>query len=180
MQAQAEDPRELIATCEEGLQMELTPAQEGDGWQVRIYRKSSDGINRMVDQWMCRETEQRDARQIAEYILSGTAEHRLNDQGVEGLIPLAAHHINEYHEKQAYGGPEEGGWYFNAGIYIRCLGTYATKQEADERALMLQDYIQELNSGAWPLTSVLSAGLRRILVEPHPGRDYPSCRPHYE
>ena len=180
MQTQAEDTGQLIPTSEEGLQMELTPAQEGAGWQVRIYRKSTDGNNRLVDQWLSSEIEQRDAQQIAEYILSGTAEYRLNDERVEGLIPLAAHHVNEYHEKQGYGGPEEGGWYFNAGIYIRCLGAYATKQEADERALMLQDYIDELNSGAPPLTSVLSAGLRRIFVEPHAGRDYPSCRPHYE
>lgn len=165
----------------EGLRLEITAApHEKDSWQVEVFRRRQDGGEAVVDRWTCPEGDLQDARLQAGYILSHTLDYRLNDSGVEGLIPLAHHHVNEYHEKQVYGGPEEGGWYFQAGLFIRCLGIHWTLQAAQEQAAALQEYLGKVNEGARELSSVISTGRRRIVVEPHPGEDYPSQRPQYE
>lgn len=164
----------------DGLELRISAASAGGRWQVEVLRRRADGGESIIDRWLCQEEELEDARRQADCILSYTQEYRLNDDGLEGMIPLAHHHVNEYHEKRAYGGPEEGGWYFSAGLFIRCLGIHGTRQEAQAQAAELQDYVDAANEGAREITSVISTGRRRIRVEPHPGRDYPEENPQYE
>lgn len=84
--------------------------------------------------------------------------------------------INVYLVRRCYGGPEEGGWWFDAGELLRTVVVAAA--DAGERAKALE--AEYSNDGRRPLFSVLSTGEYRVSVDDKPGRDWPVERPHYE
>lgn len=91
------------------------------------------------------------------------------------------HYVNEYELNRGYGGPEEGGWWFDTGRFVRCHGVFKSLDDARRLAGLLRDgEIAEKRAGCYPPGSVLCAGWPEVLVEDHPGRDYPRRRPHYE
>jgi hypothetical protein len=87
--------------------------------------------------------------------------------------------VNIYLIDRAYGGPEEGGWYYECG------------QAIDSREV-LEDDLREVKGNAelWcieenknrrsDIGSVLSEGKYVVCIDDEPGKDYPSERPHYE
>ena len=86
--------------------------------------------------------------------------------------------VNVYEIDRCYGGPEEGGWWFDAGYAkeTRAVGTLDEARAAYRNLL-----------AAWPdedgpgVSSVIySGGNYNVCVERHPARDYPEARPHYE
>jgi len=106
------------------------------------------------------------------------------------------YYVNIYDVGQAYGGPEEGGWWYATGEFIETVGTAATR----EAAMALRDTIEErqtayrmglgqhdgvdangdgddsylMRGGRW------GEGTLKAWVEEHPGRSFPTERPHYE
>ncbi len=38
--------------------------------------------------------------------------------------------VNEYETDRCFGGPEEGGWWFDTGRFIRCRGIYTERGDA--------------------------------------------------
>lgn len=99
------------------------------------------------------------------------------------------YYVNRYIVNRAYGGPEEGGWWYEYGIfdYTCPEGLYRTGDE--DAALMLRDRLQEATDqvqdkmpGAfkYDLSSACCQGRVVWIVQTHPGRDYPSERPVYE
>ena len=89
-------------------------------------------------------------------------------------------HVNEYETDQAPGGPQEGGWWYPRGRFVRRHGAVATLEEAEALRSDLEEYVREANAGRPPLSSVRSRGRLAVLVEEHEGRDYPQGRPGYE
>jgi len=83
--------------------------------------------------------------------------------------------VNVYEIGRSYGGPEEGGWWYDTGEPARSL-RYST-HEAAEAALPGWRL-------AYPSTgasmSVLGGEDYRVVVEPHEAEPYPTERPHYE
>ena len=76
------------------------------------------------------------------------------------------YHLNEYRTCQSYGGPEEGGWWFETGEFVQCHGIFASQETAS-------DSRDKVESGG-------EVDLRNpIFVEPDPGADYPQERPYY-
>ena len=94
--------------------------------------------------------------------------------------PEGPFHLNEYVANRAYGGPEEGGWWYDTGRFVACHGTYATVDDAaaarDAKANRLTDRRQGLHDPS----SVLCTGWPVLYIEPHPGADFPASRPRYE
>lgn len=119
------------------------------------------------------------------------------------------YYINVYDVGQAYGGPEEGGWWYATGEFIKTIGTAATLEEA----IAIQDAYEACKAwavnGATKLKrqtayrmghgqhdgvdangdgddSYLMRGGRwgegslKASIEEHPGRDYPTERPRYD
>ena len=41
-------------------------------------------------------------------------------------------YVNEYETNRAYGGPEEGGWWYDYGIFMTCRGVFDNAKEARE------------------------------------------------
>jgi hypothetical protein len=85
-------------------------------------------------------------------------------------------YINIYLVNKQYGGPEEGGWYFDYGTFIN--GTSVRQGDAER----MKEFAERLynNEGRPEISSVLSKGRYQVVIEDHLGEDWPKERPHYE
>ena len=90
------------------------------------------------------------------------------------------YHLNEYSTNRVYGGPEEGGWWYDCGRYLRCHGVF-TEEALARQALsgLLQAYLPSRQAGLAKPDSVACTGYPVLRVEAHEGRDYPATAPCY-
>lgn len=94
-------------------------------------------------------------------------------------------YLNEYEVSREYGGPEEGGWWYNLRIPT---GTsypmpYATTfEEACEAAhpLDADAWLANKRDNPRGIYSVIGGRDLEWNVEQHPPRQQPMTRPHYE
>ena len=87
--------------------------------------------------------------------------------------------VNVYFVDRHYGGPEEGGWWYNTGRAIKSI--QVTEGTLEEVMNACEDFIAEQNKDhPYPISSVLSTGRYMVQVEDEPAADYPKEIPHYE
>ena len=83
---------------------------------------------------------------------------------------------------RAYGGPEEGGWWYSTGELVRIIRTFKDEERAAAYATRMNRLLNAtINKGRREISSVLSDG--RYYAEVHESiapRHYPEHRPHYE
>jgi hypothetical protein len=85
-------------------------------------------------------------------------------------------YVSVYEVYRRYGGPEEGGWYYDEG-YLVYESSFASAEDAVTEAEWLRTAYPE--TGRY--TSVAySGGDYRVRVSRTPGNDYPAERPRYE
>lgn len=85
-------------------------------------------------------------------------------------------HVSVYEVYRRYGGPEEGGWYYDEGYLV-----YADAYASAEAAVAEAERLREVYPETGRYTSVAySGGDYRIRVSTTPGNDYPAERPRYE
>jgi len=112
--------------------------------------------------------------------------------------------VNVYDQNEAYGGPEEGGWYYTQGRFLEGVPASSPQQaeeirerlkakysgENDSRrpagSIMLHDPHTEIPDD-WEPTSqaddeshVYYEGKIVVRIEDRPGKDFPEERPYYE
>jgi hypothetical protein len=92
--------------------------------------------------------------------------------------------VNLYFVDRAFGGREEGGWYYDYGQpELHPLNrVFEHREDAEDYVISLQDYEEELNQGRPSIDSVLSQGQYRFIIGakdalPAP---FPTERPRYE
>ena len=93
-----------------------------------------------------------------------------------------------YMEDRAYGGPEEGGWYYDTAQLVTepraatLLRGFDNQKDAFDYADALnQVYMPQWNEGRPEVSSVLSEGRYYAIVnEGMPAPYYPEETPHYE
>lgn len=86
--------------------------------------------------------------------------------------------VNVYFVNRYYGGPEEGGWWYNAGEVEECV---PCRNEAFARKVKENFEKGEYsNEGRRPLWSVTCGGVYEVRIEDKPGENYPQERPIYE
>jgi hypothetical protein len=83
---------------------------------------------------------------------------------------------------KAYGGPEEGGWWYQTGEHVRTLRVFGCNERAVTYARRLDRLLDAtLNKGRRPISSVLSEGRYEADVFEHVVPEhYPATKPHYE
>jgi len=86
--------------------------------------------------------------------------------------------VNIYLHDKAYGGPEEGGWWYNFYQPI-AFKNVSTKEAAHEMAEELREG-EYSNEGRRSISSMASEGEYVVRVESHPPVYSPRTRPHYE
>ena len=89
-------------------------------------------------------------------------------------------HLNEYRTRRAFGGREEGGWWYDTGVFVKCHDTYPTREEAWAARDALDDYLARRREGLHDPSSVLCTGWPELLVEQRPGANFPARQPRYE
>ncbi len=90
-------------------------------------------------------------------------------------------YVNLYLTDRAFGGREEGGWWFDTGEPVRSFPC-ATKRRA-ERIRRMVERIAKCRNKAEDRRdpgSVLCDGWYAVHIEDKPAQAYPSERPHYE
>ena len=103
--------------------------------------------------------------------------------GCDACMPLeeVKYYVNEYEVDRIYGGPEEGGWWYNTGKYIKCHGIFNSNMAAKRYRESLSKYIKDKNEYKHPPSSVLSVGdWTDIIIEEHEGKHFPERTPRYE
>ena len=82
-------------------------------------------------------------------------------------------YTNLYLAERRFGGPEEGGWYYDHFEIVR-----SEPYSPAAHAAMLAE-VEQQNDGRYPLHSVLSTGLYVVEIEDQPGETRPAERPEY-
>ena len=98
----------------------------------------------------------------------------------EGGEAGQGYYLNEYVTDRAFGGPQEGGWWYDTGTFVACRGVYPNRGEARAAAHAMAPGLAERRRGLHPPDSVLCSGWPEVLVERRPGADFPKTRPRYE
>lgn len=113
------------------------------------------------------------------------------DFGIQGSRALCEKHLNMaaqdrlqtflnvYRVARLYGGPEEGGWYYNVGEPV--LSLPITQPVSDERIEEMRQRLREL--GPQLVGRVYDSVIEddySVHIELRPGRYWPLEKPHYE
>ena len=85
-------------------------------------------------------------------------------------------HVNEYSLNRAYDGPEEGGWLYDTGRFIRCHGTRSTREAAVKARKAVIPTIAAARCGLHS-PSPLCTRWPDVRIEPHAGADFPGNPP---
>lgn len=102
-----------------------------------------------------------------------------SDQGCPEEIEPAFYCLSIYMENTAYGGPEEGGWYYftyeplilEYGHLTKC---FKAQEEAHAYMMVLDALCERLNKGGPDTSSVLSHGQYRVILDIN---EYPHAEP---
>lgn len=98
-------------------------------------------------------------------------------------------HINVYERGRCYGGPEEGGWWYDTGVYQPMMSTTfdkvssTTKDEVTALAQALQRRLNdESAANKVPLvgSTQYNGGRYLVMIQRKPGADFPADRPVYQ
>lgn len=86
------------------------------------------------------------------------------------------YYVNKYEIGRAYGGSEEGGWWYDYGIFEGCEAMFTTYGEAREFA----DALTLVEGPQGDLSSVTTDHIVKFFVEEMAGADWPERAPYYE
>lgn len=103
----------------------------------------------------------------------------VNHYDLDDVFPNEKWFVNVYEVSREWGGPEEGGWFYDAGRAVQ-----SHEVPADEEVIgALVEKLRAEFPDAGNRFSAASARLDAdysIAVETHRAADYPTERPHYE
>lgn len=88
-----------------------------------------------------------------------------------------------YEMDRQYGGPEEGGWYYDCGVFERLIvRRFPRAEEAYAAANRCNTLLDKLQKSKRPVGSVIYGGGRHTVrvCEGLPEPYYPRERPYYE
>jgi hypothetical protein len=93
-----------------------------------------------------------------------------------------AYVIGFYELGLEYGGPEEGGWYYETGDLVRTFAVVQDREEAHAKCRRANDLLQHIQRNKRAVSSVLYRGGRygACLYEDKLPEHYPTTRPRYE
>ena len=95
-------------------------------------------------------------------------------------------YINVYLADRAYGGPEEGGWYYDYGVPVESRRVLSPTDyvnphsEYETELAFLTARYDRLNQGRPEVHSVISKGRYIVIEEDGFANPYPETIPHYE
>lgn len=105
-----------------------------------------------------------------------------------GVAKPTLWHVNVYERDREYGGPEEGGWWYDTGTYQPHMSVTFdrasyTPEQVNEHARDIAERLnREADEAQVPGVGCTNYRGGRYLVQTDgkPGRDFPETLPHYE
>jgi len=102
-----------------------------------------------------------------------------------GGVATTSFVVAVYDCSMCWGGPEEGGWWYDAGTLVRIVKLFKTEDAAYQYCRRLNSKLESRvfgpNQGKHSYTSVLSESeLRASVYENVAPLGFPDHRPHYE
>lgn len=97
-----------------------------------------------------------------------------------GQKPVEYRHVNAYACGQEYGGPEEGGWYYETGRVLGSIMVENHPSMIEHAKDTLKLIFAKQFEGNRDRHSVIGQENLEIYVEDEPARDFPEETPHYE
>lgn len=88
--------------------------------------------------------------------------------------------VNVYLIDRAYGGPEEGGWWYTYGVAVQSIECRTEALAKRMLEAMLDWCSNENEDRRSDIGSVLSEGRYVAHIEDEKGQNWPDERPHYE
>jgi hypothetical protein len=121
----------------------------------------------------------------------------------ESLVEEAPFYVNVYDVESRYGGPEEGGWYYDAGTLLESVPAQSHEEALVKAGELEEKYALdnakrtpgrirlnnpddeipddwEPSSQAEDESFVHYEGEIKIYIQDRPGENFPTHRPHYE
>jgi len=89
-------------------------------------------------------------------------------------------YINAYEVTLGYGGPEEGGWWYDIGLPLGSIPVTSQEEEADARQLLAQRLAPMFEGRRRKSSVAADAADLVICIEDEVAAPYPRERPHYE
>lgn len=100
---------------------------------------------------------------------------------------MGLYFVAKYEVGQQYGGPEEGGWYYDAGVPVEDWKVVSFTSEDDAyayaRIFNAKEAQRRDDENQYDYTSVLSYReefFEYRVIEEYPPKPFPEVRPHYE
>lgn len=87
--------------------------------------------------------------------------------------------VNAYDVNRAFGGPEEGGWWFDVGVLLESVTLLPGQDAAWVRERLTEKHAPQFE-GNHEIGSVLCEGQLAVYEEDEPGANFPTEYPHYE
>lgn len=94
--------------------------------------------------------------------------------GLDALMVPPSSWLGVYRVERLYGGPEEGGWYWDCWFHLFSVPCW---DDEDEQRARIERHVDDPDHD---LASVLSEGALRLLVESEPAEHATKEKPHYE
>ena len=89
-------------------------------------------------------------------------------------------YVNTYLCGRAYGGPEEGGWWYDYGLPVpEMCGEFKTMKAARQFMTETEAQIAEINAGNPPIDSVNCEGVYEVRLEKTKPEGWPIVKPCY-
>lgn len=94
--------------------------------------------------------------------------------------------VNVYALARRFGGPEEGGWWYDAGHPVLTVTISSTDGQVDDRdtlghaAFAIRNALVAIYPDTGSRYSVLGGDDYRVVIEANPPQPWPRERPHYE
>jgi len=120
-------------------------------------------------------------------VVESDAEYDVKRRANVGADNAEFTYINVYLADRAYGGSEEGGWWYDYGIPVESrrvklppIGYENPYSEYQEELEFIESRYYRLNQGRPEIHSVTSEGRYVVVEEDEFARAYPYKCPHYE
>jgi hypothetical protein len=88
-------------------------------------------------------------------------------------------YVNAYAVDQCYGGPEEGGWYYDAGTLLASVPV-TSREDADQARERLREMFGPDYADNKPREHTNGGPNLEIYIDEEIGRDFPARKPFYE
>jgi hypothetical protein len=100
--------------------------------------------------------------------------------GTEPSVPPTYRHVNAYEVGRCYGGPEEGGWWYDAGTPLGSIMVENIPENIEAGKTLLRAVFGPGYEGNRDRHSAAGEENLEIYVEDHVARPFPASRPRYE